>query len=130
MIPAPTSSSRVSRPITSSSRPVAKRTKPRHALPKGATLGKPFTEDPDRWLPLKQRASYNPNAASSKSSRNSKLKRGGANSKRGGGASKKKQGNVGVGATQGSTIEMTPAAAAATSSPAGGKSAKGKGKRR
>ncbi|KAJ9126340.1 hypothetical protein QFC24_002073 [Naganishia onofrii] len=32
--------------------------KPRHKLPKGAVLGQKFEEDPDRWLPLKQRASY------------------------------------------------------------------------
>ncbi|RSH91272.1 hypothetical protein EHS25_009571 [Saitozyma podzolica] len=35
-----------------------KRTKPRHKLPKGAAPGKAFTQDPERWLPLKQRASY------------------------------------------------------------------------
>lgn len=46
---------------TSKAAPVVEtkpRTKPRHRLPKGAVAGKPFTQDPDRWLPLKQRASY------------------------------------------------------------------------
>ncbi|OCF55321.1 signal recognition particle subunit SRP72 [Kwoniella mangroviensis CBS 10435] len=32
--------------------------KRKHKLPKGAVVGKPFTEDPERWIPLKQRASY------------------------------------------------------------------------
>ncbi|TXT13786.1 hypothetical protein VHUM_01153 [Vanrija humicola] len=44
-------------PVASSSAPKA-RTKPRHKLPKGAVAGKPVTQDPDRWLPLRQRASY------------------------------------------------------------------------
>ncbi|WVR05118.1 hypothetical protein IAU60_002130 [Kwoniella sp. DSM 27419] len=32
--------------------------KTRHKLPKGAVAGKAFTEDPERWMPLRQRASY------------------------------------------------------------------------
>ncbi|WVF72273.1 hypothetical protein IAT40_007085 [Kwoniella sp. CBS 6097] len=32
--------------------------KPKHKLPKGAVAGKPFTEDPERWIPLRQRTSY------------------------------------------------------------------------
>ncbi|OCF35430.1 signal recognition particle subunit SRP72 [Kwoniella heveanensis BCC8398] len=32
--------------------------KPRHKLPKGAVVGKPFTEDPERWIPLRQRSTY------------------------------------------------------------------------
>ncbi|WVQ98657.1 hypothetical protein IAU59_005788 [Kwoniella sp. CBS 9459] len=32
--------------------------KPRHRLPKAAVAGKPFTEDPERWIPLRQRTTY------------------------------------------------------------------------
>ncbi|KAL1411291.1 hypothetical protein Q8F55_002242 [Vanrija albida] len=45
-------------PVASSSAAPKPRTKPRHKLPKGAVAGKAFTQDPDRWLPLRQRASY------------------------------------------------------------------------
>ncbi|WVQ71587.1 hypothetical protein IAR50_001127 [Cryptococcus sp. DSM 104548] len=34
------------------------RSKPKHKLPKGAAEGKPVAEDPERWIPLRQRASY------------------------------------------------------------------------
>lgn len=36
------------------------RTKPRHPLPKGVQLGDPRKEDPERWTPLRQRASFVP----------------------------------------------------------------------
>ncbi|BEJ16066.1 hypothetical protein CspHIS471_0506710 [Cutaneotrichosporon sp. HIS471] len=55
------------KPVASTSAPEkVKRTKPRHKLPKGAVEGKPFTEDPDRWLPLRQRASFAPAAGKKK----------------------------------------------------------------
>ncbi|CAK9780893.1 hypothetical protein CC85DRAFT_284709 [Cutaneotrichosporon oleaginosum] len=38
----------------------AKPKKRRHRLPKGAEEGKPYTEDAERWLPMRQRASYVP----------------------------------------------------------------------
>ncbi|ODN84734.1 hypothetical protein, variant 1 [Cryptococcus amylolentus CBS 6039] len=34
------------------------RSKPKHKLPKGAVAGKPVAEDPERWIPLRQRLSY------------------------------------------------------------------------
>ncbi|KAK8869879.1 hypothetical protein IAR55_000447 [Kwoniella newhampshirensis] len=33
-------------------------TKPKHKVPKGATVGKAYTDDPERWIPLRQRTSY------------------------------------------------------------------------
>lgn len=36
------------------------RAKPRHPLPKGVSLGDTKKEDPERWTPLRQRASYVP----------------------------------------------------------------------
>lgn len=36
------------------------RTKPRHPLPKGVSLGDTRKEDPERWTPLRQRSSYVP----------------------------------------------------------------------
>jgi signal recognition particle subunit SRP72 len=53
-------------PVASTSKAEEKRAKPRHRLPKGAVEGKPFTEDPDRWLPLRQRASFAPAAGKKK----------------------------------------------------------------
>ncbi|KAE8538054.1 hypothetical protein D1P53_006121 [Cryptococcus gattii VGV] len=35
-----------------------KRSRPRHKLPKGAVAGNEFTEDLERWIPLRQRLSY------------------------------------------------------------------------
>ncbi|ORY33731.1 hypothetical protein BCR39DRAFT_518912 [Naematelia encephala] len=77
---------------------VAKPRKTRHKLPKGAVPGKAFSEDPERWLPLRQRTSYIQ------------------------AQSKKKRANqsMGVGMTQGST------ASAAASGGGGGGGAKGK----
>ncbi|CAD6577284.1 MAG: hypothetical protein TREMPRED_001899 [Tremellales sp. Tagirdzhanova-0007] len=78
--------------------------KVRHKLPKGVAPGKPFTEDPDRWLPLRQRSSYIVNM------------------------SRKKGGNLsmGTGMTQGST--STAVNAPGGGDGGGGKSKKGKKK--
>ncbi|ORX39803.1 hypothetical protein BD324DRAFT_615041 [Kockovaella imperatae] len=76
--------------------PTKKRT---HRLPQGAVEGKPFTEDPDRWLPMRQRATFL--AAQSKKKGNmtsmgtgitqgSSASAGGGGSGGGGGGKKKK----------------------------------------
>ncbi|WWD15845.1 hypothetical protein CI109_100269 [Kwoniella shandongensis] len=79
------------------------RTKPRHQLPKGVTVGKAFTEDSERWIPLRQRTSYI--AAQNK-------KKGGKES-------------MGTGFTQGSTS----GGAAAQNSGGGGQGGGGKNKK-
>ncbi|KAI9638379.1 uncharacterized protein MKK02DRAFT_36142 [Dioszegia hungarica] len=78
--------------------------KPRHKLPKGAVVGKPFNEDPDRWLPMKQRASFI--AAQSK--------------KKGGNMS------MGVGMTQGSSSHAASGGGGSGGGGGGNKKKKGK----
>ncbi|WWC90115.1 uncharacterized protein L201_005048 [Kwoniella dendrophila CBS 6074] len=78
--------------------------KRKHKLPKDAVVGKPFTEDPERWTPLKQRASYIA-----------------AQNKRKGGKE-----SMGTGFTQGSTAQQSHNSGG--SGGGGGKGKKGKRK--
>ncbi|WRT67060.1 uncharacterized protein IL334_004026 [Kwoniella shivajii] len=82
--------------------------KRKHKLPKAAVVGKPFTEDPERWIPLRQRTSYI-NAQAQAQNR----KKGGKES-------------MGTGFTQGSTAILTQSSAGGGGG--GGKGKKGKRK--
>ncbi|WVW83191.1 hypothetical protein I302_105209 [Kwoniella bestiolae CBS 10118] len=78
--------------------------KRRNKLPKGAVVGKPFTEDPERWIPLKQRQSYITAQAKKKGGKES----------------------MGTGFTQGSTAQASHSSGGGGGG--GGKNKKGKRK--